>query len=315
MTEFDSRYYVIFAMAAAMVFLGILVVVITLNERRKAVQLETLEYLKKANTEVDHFRGALKELEAKYQSKIDEGLPDIELDDEGKALYGAVFTGSPVLDKLISYHRQKCAEQKISFDCRVERIPEAMFEERRLISLFGNLLENAYESACRCLSALQDGYAVQEPESSQNSSDAGSAKSLHSYAGPEQSPHPYGGSEQSRYSDAEPEQSLHPDAGSAKSLHSYGGSEQSHDPDADSVFIKMESRRIKDQWILIVMNSKLSSEEPLEHDLRSIKEDKANHGIGTLVVKKIVRDAKGMIDFQDKGNVFSVMIAAPVRGK
>lgn len=242
MPSFDSKYYLVLVLAISLLIAGVLFVSLFRIKRREAEQLKTLEYLKQANLEVDRYKDALQKLEDQYQQIVDhvDSASPFE-----NPLREAVFTGSPVLDRLISVSREQCEESGIAFDCRIDKIPEGLLNERRLISLFGNLIDNAYEAACRCLASR--------------------------------------------------EQSLTPD-------------------DTPKPFIRIDARRIKNQWVLIVSNSKQPSEEPLKNNFQTIKDNPSLHGIGSLVIKRIVRDADGIIDYQDQGDRFSVFITAPVRG-
>ena len=46
--------------------------------------------------------------------------------------------------------------------------------------------------------------------------------------------------------------------------------------------------------------------------MKTTKEDKENHGLGTKIVKRIVKKHKGVVDYKDYGESFEVMTAIPI---
>ena len=77
-------------------------------------------------------------------------------------------------------------------------------------------------------------------------------------------------------------------------------------------WVRLKSFKASGQWILQVTNSKQSDTAPLEKNMKTTKEDKENHGLGTKIVKRIVKKHKGVVDYKDYGESFEVMTAIPI---
>ena len=63
------------------------------------------------------------------------------------------------------------------------------------------------------------------------------------------------------------------------------------------------------QWVLRVSNAKPREETPLVRGMETTKEDKNNHGLGTRIIKKIVNQHQGVVDYKDYGDYFEVTTA------
>lgn len=66
------------------------------------------------------------------------------------------------------------------------------------------------------------------------------------------------------------------------------------------------------QWVLRVSNAKPREETPLVRGMETTKEDKNNHGLGTRIIKKIVNQHQGVVDYKDYGDYFEVTTAISI---
>ena len=74
-------------------------------------------------------------------------------------------------------------------------------------------------------------------------------------------------------------------------------------------WIQVKSKNLQGTWLLKVRNSKLPEEQPLDNKMATTKNDKANHGIGTKIINKIVKAHMGEIERIDEGDSFEVVVA------
>lgn len=77
-------------------------------------------------------------------------------------------------------------------------------------------------------------------------------------------------------------------------------------------WVKLQSFIASGQWILRVENSKLADVLPLQNGMETTKDDKTKHGLGTKIVKRIVKKQKGAVEYKDHGDSFEVMTMIPV---
>lgn len=80
-------------------------------------------------------------------------------------------------------------------------------------------------------------------------------------------------------------------------------------------WVFLGSRVAKGQLILQVKNGKLADERPMETGMATTKSDSENHGFGTKVISRIVKEQKGYLNMTDGSDVFDVVIALPVKEK
>ena len=80
----------------------------------------------------------------------------------------------------------------------------------------------------------------------------------------------------------------------------------------ENPWISLKSSMAGGQSILTVRNSKPAEEKPLETGMATTKDDNRNHGLGSKIVKKIVKKHKGALDYKDNGDSFEVMAAIPL---
>ncbi len=71
-------------------------------------------------------------------------------------------------------------------------------------------------------------------------------------------------------------------------------------------WVRLTSAVFGGQWILKVENGKLAAERPLERAMETTKG--SGHGIGLKIISKIVKQHKGVIEYDDEGEAFHVMI-------
>ncbi len=71
-------------------------------------------------------------------------------------------------------------------------------------------------------------------------------------------------------------------------------------------YIKTTCASCSGQWILRVVNSKLKTAKPLANNLATTKG--CGHGMGTKIVSKIVKRHGGVIEYEDTGDSFQVMV-------
>jgi len=77
-------------------------------------------------------------------------------------------------------------------------------------------------------------------------------------------------------------------------------------------WVRLKSFTAPGQWVLQVTNSKQGDTAPLEKNMKTTKEDKENHGLGTKIVKRIVKKHKGVVDYKDYGESFEAITAIPI---
>ncbi len=80
-------------------------------------------------------------------------------------------------------------------------------------------------------------------------------------------------------------------------------------------WVRLKSFAAPGQWVLEVTNAKQVEAMPLEKNMKTTKEDKEHHGLGTKIVKRIVKKHKGAVDYQDYGESFAVRTVIPLSEK
>lgn len=71
-------------------------------------------------------------------------------------------------------------------------------------------------------------------------------------------------------------------------------------------WVRLTSAVSGGQWIIKAENSKRAAEKPLERAMESTKG--SGHGIGLKIISRIVKQHKGVIEYEDAGDAFHVMI-------
>lgn len=75
-------------------------------------------------------------------------------------------------------------------------------------------------------------------------------------------------------------------------------------------WVKAESAICGGQWVLKITNSKNASANPLADHFMTTKG--SGHGLGTKIVTKILKRHNGVIEYQDTGTSFQVMVVLEV---
>lgn len=76
-------------------------------------------------------------------------------------------------------------------------------------------------------------------------------------------------------------------------------------------WVKLKCVNAGGQWILTVKNSKLADEKPLENNMATTKSNSSSHGLGSKIVKKIIKTHNGALEYKDYGDYFEVTAAVP----
>lgn len=231
----DSRYFLIFIMAICWVLVFIIAYKGKKQEETVRKSKETADIIYEAQLETDDYEKKVCQLIKEIKSKINDYSELSGLSEKCKSYTGDMLTDIPAVNGLITYKKNACNTAGIRFDVFIYKIPRNVLDEYEMISLLGNLLDNAIEAAARC-----------QP---------------------------------------------------------------------DSRYVSFESRIVKGRWLIKTENSKLSSESPLLNDMATTKEDKENHGIGTKIIKRIIKQNKGDLKLRDHGSSFEVSVLIPVKAR
>lgn len=227
----DSRYFAILLAIILILVIFLIVFVIKRVQKKNKVYKEATE------------DGNLDEITRKYKADIKDMLTNIEnqigdvgelekLSKECSLNYKEEFvTQNQIIDTLLVYKTGVCRSLGISVKVKASPLPEQFLDEKDLISLLGNLLDNAIKAAGGCDEKLID------------------------------------------------------------------------------IMINMSAG----QWICKIVNSKPEGERPLENGMATTKADKANHGMGTKIIDKIVKNNQGHIKRYDHGETFEVFVAIPIK--
>lgn len=76
--------------------------------------------------------------------------------------------------------------------------------------------------------------------------------------------------------------------------------------------ICLETSKTPEGFCIEIGNSKSSVVKPIEHDFITTKEDASNHGFGMGIIREIVDEYNGKIEYEDKGDFFKVRITLPM---
>ena len=75
-----------------------------------------------------------------------------------------------------------------------------------------------------------------------------------------------------------------------------------------SIMTKLQQGYLK----IVVENTKLSDETPIQNNFRTTKKDKKKHGIGNYIIREIVEKNGGRITWKDEGGVMKVTVLLQV---
>lgn len=229
----DTRYFYLLFLVIGMAVIFMAIYKSRKQEKNARQNEETAGIRQKLQGETDKYEENVRNLIGEIQSKIDDFEELKRLSARCETYTGGMITDIPALNGLIAYKRNVCRDLNISFQINIRKVAQNIIKEHEMISLIGNLLDNAIEAAAKCLPGKR--------------------------------------------------------------------------------YIKFESGIVKGRWIIRTENSKLISEAPISNDMATTKEDKEKHGIGTKLVKRIVRRNKGDIKFRDKGECFEAVVILPIK--
>lgn len=229
----DTRYFYLLFLVIGMAVIFMAIYKSRKQEKNARQNEETAGIRQKLQGETDKYEENVRNLIGEIQSKIDDFEELKRLSARCETYTGGMITDIPALNGLIAYKRNVCRDLNISFEINIRKVAQNIIKEHEMISLIGNLLDNAIEAAAKCLPGKR--------------------------------------------------------------------------------YIKFESGIVKGRWIIRTENSKLISETPIFNDMATTKRDKEKHGIGTKLVKRIVRRNKGDIKFRDKGECFEVVVILPIK--
>ena len=229
----DTRYFYLLFLVIGMAVIFMAIYKSRNQEKNARQNEETAGIRQKLQGETDKYEENVRNLIGEIQSKIDDFEELKRLSARCETYTGGMITDIPALNGLIAYKRNVCRDLNISFEINIRKVAQNIIKEHEMISLIGNLLDNAIEAAAKCLPGKR--------------------------------------------------------------------------------YIKFESGIVKGRWIIRTENSKLISETPIFNDMATTKRDKEKHGIGTKLVKRIVRRNKGDIKFRDKGECFEVVVILPIK--
>lgn len=214
---------------------GIAFAMVTGRERRirkKNEELKMRESMRdERNREIERYRKDSKVLAEKVLESIEKDENLAALVQECADYTGELFSDNPAVDALLAYKKKIGTKQGVRVDFSIGEIPANLIPEKELVSLLGNLMDNAIEAAAKC----------------------------------------------------------------------------------EKGWVKAESRRIKGQWTLRITNAKPEEEKPLENYMATTKQDVRHHGLGALIIKKIVTKNKGYIKQYDQGKTFEMFLSLPVK--
>lgn len=127
---------------------------ILLKERDAEVERKRLEL--KINMAEDDKNGKdayieeIQKLVAEILDKLDKPEELSALSEQCSTYTGNLQTGIPVADALLSYKRHLAEKKNINVEFRLCLMTSSILPEHNLISLMGNLLDNAIEAAEQC---------------------------------------------------------------------------------------------------------------------------------------------------------------------
>ena len=252
------------------------IVLFRVNRRRKKQNEKLIAGWQQENQYMDHTvefcREAGKLTEMVRLSIENSGSQTAEQNclDECSQLLGSIHGGSSAQEALIIEKKSRCDTLGIRFIDEIRALPEdGMIQEIDIISLMGNLLDNAVEACAACISA-DAGRTI----STACPADAGRTECIT-------------GSESDEIRPTESNAGSNP-AGT----------------DTGMPFIRVESEIRKKVWCFTVTNSKNPAIDLKDGAMPTTKEDTRNHGLGVGIVKSTVSRYNGVLKMNDLGSTF-----------
>lgn len=145
----DARYHWIIVVAAAFAACIAMFLLVQRLDHRGRVLEKREEEITSEIEGLQAYREEMARLRDRLETRVRSGLPDMNLSEECRRVYRDVMTGNPVLDTLIRFKMHQAEKEGISFECRKVMIPDGLLSDTELVSLFGNLINNAMETVRR----------------------------------------------------------------------------------------------------------------------------------------------------------------------
>ena len=223
----DVRYFY-FIIPLFIIFFILLVLIQERRIDKERIAIEKkIKALKMGENRKDTYVEEIRKLVKNIQDSLDKPEELSSLSEQCSCFTGKMQTGIPVMDALLSYKKVIAEQKGISVEYGLCPVESEIMPEQDMISLVGNLLDNAIE-------------------------------------------------------------------GAEKSVEGW---------------IKMECRRVKGKFILLLTNSKSRDIYVTTENMETTKEDRENHGLGIKIIHKILKRNKGYMKIRDHGDFFEVYIA------
>lgn len=145
----DDRYLIIIVIAVSFIASAGLFLTLMYLERRSKALTGQEEELRNDIRMMSDYRSELIELRRQLEEQISLGLPDMKLSEECREIYSGVLTGNPILDTLLRFKMNTAEEMNIKFECAKIDVSCNLLSEQEMVSLFGNLIDNAIEAVLR----------------------------------------------------------------------------------------------------------------------------------------------------------------------
>lgn len=243
----DSRYIVILIMLICFILIAFFIAWMVKTDRYQSVLKQRAMEMEERNRELNTYKEKLKELESRYNDSLKTQAEKRQLLRGCEDAKDEVISGRPVLDTLLNHKMRQCQQEGLKCSLNIGDLPEEeTLNDASLVSLIGNLLDNAMEAAIRYRMAKKNG---QKP-----------------------------------------------------------GAEI-----FDQAYVALDCHNIKGQWFLAVENSKKEDERPISTGMRTTKIDTSvEHGLGTRIINRIIKECKGTIERKDDGDRFRVSLMIPM---
>ena len=146
----DSRYYIIISFGVAtIIIISIALIIRRIKKKNKSFSTRITE-IGDANP-AEMYKKEIRLMLKNIESQIDNVNQLEELSQQCSEDYKLHFaTQNPVIDTLLEHKLGICRSQDIDFSVKSAPLPAGLLSERELISLIGNLVDNAIEAACKC---------------------------------------------------------------------------------------------------------------------------------------------------------------------
>jgi hypothetical protein len=148
----DQRYWLIIGSLLFSILILILLLIVDRSRRRNETLATELTEIGSRSKDLDNYKAELVELRDRLSEQIVLGVMNPELAADCADVYGKITTGHPLLDSLLMQKLAFCQESGVRFDCEIQQLTERL-DDRDLVGLFSNLLDNAIDAAMRYTAA------------------------------------------------------------------------------------------------------------------------------------------------------------------